>query len=925
MPITGRDEERDALAMFVGDYIDFRQSDRVTADLNQNRVFREYALRLTDTRTTDELIATALEITKENFANYQQQEAFRANPETASAPAKDPLSLTELRQLFLYASPAGVTKAAAGQMRSVLLSTVFGKDKSDRVQLLAKGLLQPSPALAKLLQNLETRTTLAAINHFYASLQNPNPDRPNPFNLYEAHRSLPQFEKDFLHQHALKAKYDSLKDQQQTRTVTPDLVHQTNEPSVAAAAKATDSYRAYYGQADWREATLCASALAQQEGLSRADLDRHTLTVNVSDLEARAINYAVHNFDQTRQAQVVQHLRGSDDRHTQTLGDMLALAAEAHHAGAATKEITTADLTLPSNYPLSAEDAEKVINFAVQPPTLSLQPETLATARETAQHETWNSLQASLISDPGLFVDAPATTLAEARELQQLIHSAAELQDRARTAFAIRAEHSKSLEKETPAIESSRTNSDYERPSSQPLLSATSKGTHPHPVQTSRNGASQPNQSQPDRGRPISQSDTQKSELLEKYAIAARNDYLRTFSKIDSGRIALQNTQSLLAEQIAGRYEQGAQGSSNANTRYATVKENIERGLLGEHLAQALSSPGNLDLNTQDLSGRDLLPPDVLAQTAATAREEAWQSFEPQEIRDAQAGVTVDERILTAAYEMMDHVDTARSLETNSAEAQQLEQAFQQIDEAIDRLEITKAEVRMEQQLAPYQQIAQPVAERVNNYLKETTKDDGLRAILDPARHQSHVDKITLTILQTARECNVKFDRSTAFNAVADGMKSSHDSMLKEIGLTADSLSQVQQVASTLFTALRDGMERANQHLLQGPQVTTDLYRNDLAQQPHQHDLLHSHMNGHHQLETLRTDKASNTHSPSDRLLDLTKTDDPSKELQELDDPTHTSDLAESQSLNNSGPQNSVLAQNQPAQEEVSHVLEMIL
>src|SRR5207248_305507 len=136
------------------DYIDFRQRDHATAELNHNRVFREYAQRLNDTRTTEELVQTAVAISKENFHNYQQAEAHRISPATAAAPIKPALSLKDMRQLFLAVTPTAATKTAATEMRGTLLSVIFGKEKTDRVQLLANGKLQPSPTLAKLLENL---------------------------------------------------------------------------------------------------------------------------------------------------------------------------------------------------------------------------------------------------------------------------------------------------------------------------------------------------------------------------------------------------------------------------------------------------------------------------------------------------------------------------------------------------------------------------------------------------------------------------------------------------------------------------------------------------------------------------------------------------------------------------------------------------
>src|SRR5213075_3263583 len=97
--------------------------------------------------------------------------------------------------------------------------------------------------------------------------------------------------------------------------------------------------------------------------------------------------------------------------------------------------------------------------------------------------------------------------------------------------------------------------------------------------------------------------------------------------------------------------------------------------------------------------------------------------------------------------------------EVGRAESQ-LTEAFQQIDATLTQLELTRTELRIEQELTQYKQIATPVAERVNNYLKETTKEEGLKSLLEPLRHEDHVERLALTILETAHQHNVSLNSS---------------------------------------------------------------------------------------------------------------------------------------------------------------------
>src|SRR4029450_1592574 len=99
---------------------------------------------------------------------------------------------------------------------------------------------------------------------------------------------------------------------------------------------------------------------------------------------------------------------------------------------------------------------------------------------------------------------------------------------------------------------------------------------------------------------------------------------------------------------------------------------------------------------------------------------------------------------------------------------------------------------------------------RINAYLKDTAREEGIKSVVEPLRHEAHVERIALTILQTAKDYNVQLDRS------------------------AEGLVQVHNVASNLFSTLRDGLERGNHHLLQRRELLAEPYRSDhlIANQP---------------------------------------------------------------------------------------------
>lgn len=127
-----------------------------------------------------------------------------------------------------------------------------------------------------------------------------------------------------------------------------------------------------------------------------------------------------------------------------------------------------------------------------------------------------------------------------------------------------------------------------------------------------------------------------------------------------------------------------------------------------------------------------------------------------------------------------------------------------------------------------------------------------MKSLIDPVRTDEHVEKVVLAILETAQQHNVTLDHSTA------------------------GIAQVQEIATNLFDTLRDGMERANAHLLQGRELTTELYKSDLAMTPtHQHQL-HSALispngNGAHQQISPTLDNHLTATNAPNHSLDSTR------------------------------------------------------
>jgi len=844
--ITGRDEE---LTRFIGQYVDYRLDDHATAQLAQNPVFRDYSQRLADTRTSEELIETAIEIRLENYQLHEQLQAHLADRANKPPPDKKALSVSEMRELFLTVSPRANTQVERERMREALRSmTVFGKEKAERVQLLAEGKLQPSPVLARLVENLDERHTKAALNHFYLSLRNPAETltRPNSFDLYKAHRSLPQYERDYLHQVALAAKYEALDTQSRTqeKTVNATLQTETILENLPAPSQ-TGFYREYYARADLLEARSIAEAEGLRDGVTSQSLNSTSIVPELTDLEVRTISHVVNNFDEPRQFQIAEHLRQSPDERQQMIGDMIKIAGDIQ-AAIIKDDVKEFNLDLPEKYPVSPNSIHQVISYTLQGRAHASQLSQTETAvlQQQAQGEAWRQMQQQVLKQPRHLLDAPASLLYQARDLQQSIEQSTQLQERARTAFRILDNHVATCitraqealsHAELTASGTQRTAQDQREFVRELVKIALDLERHePNSlIQQNEREYAIVQQS-------LSARDIERATQFNEYAASARNEYLQSFTQLDKDQEAVNSIEARVTEASIQNLTTANKEQTPAAERYCAATNEIEHAILTDRAQEMFEADALPELSReqiQNLTIRDLIPAETREAAHHQARELAWQSFEPQELKDAYAGREVDERLIQAADQLMDKVAAAQTVElqldnastkleereaTHQQTVSQLtgpeteqynrlrgsiekletkfEQSFTAIDKTIHELSSTRSDIRIEKELAQFRELSQPAAAAINNYLKDTIREEGFKALLEPLRHDDHVERITQAIMESAAENNISLDQ------------------------TSEGLAQLNEIASNLFDSLSLGLEHANQQYAHTQEFTHQLH-----------------------------------------------------------------------------------------------------
>lgn len=953
-PISGLDQERTDTVRFISSYIDYRLNDHATLQLYTNPTFRSYSERLAAAHTPDELIKAGNEIRLENYQLNQQLIAHRADPAKVAAPEKQPLRVMEMREVFLTATPTANTRGEREQMKDILQSmTIFGKEKTERVKLLSEGKLAPSQSLSKLLTNLDTRQTPRAVDHFYSSLKTPADalHTKNNFDVKTTYEGLQQFEKDYLYQVALARRYEVVNAKAQGTTLNV----QVNQPATAnidlvpdttRAPTTTDLYRDYYGCADWLEAKSIVQAVATLETGTAPNPEHSTIVPELSDVEVQAINYVVNTLDQNRQTQISDHLKHSADPHQQAIGEMIRTASEVKLAGI-DPNTQQVELNIPTDYTLSPDSVLTVIDYTQQETARAteaakLPPSQLSELRQAAQAQAWRDLAQEVVKDPASLLDAPAETVYHAQDLLHGINHTAALQERARTAYQILNTHIATCAAKAEKVVA------LSQPKTDPFRTLEQQQTTRELVKIALNPQLQPSNADVIRAnapeytlieQTLTTNDKEKAAQLRDYAAATRSEYVQSFVRLDDNRQTLTTLETRAASET---HLAGANPQTTAD-RYLSARDEIARSHLGEIVHTMIENKSLPDIAPDQLATltvQDLVPNDVQEIALELARDPAWQSLEPPELRsdaanreapaslvimadevmdrvadaqiieleldekkaqlksfiaeqvakvekpiqDQRATVAYDERFretiaaIASDKELPDRAETANQLlETitlgeldpatlvSQATTQQLDRAsaeivieanvaatahaeqvrsqpifataerdaiqdraiadltgpaadryhelraditevqdrfhtsLDRVDDKITELDLARAELAQEATLQQFQEIARPAAVAINNYIKDTVREEGLPALLDPDRFEQHVQQIATVITETAKTHNVN------------------------LGATTQSEQQINQIATELFRTLTPQLEHANTQLAITQQLTTQL------------------------------------------------------------------------------------------------------
>ncbi|MCI0338612.1 MAG: relaxase MobL [Acidobacteria bacterium] len=280
------EEESRKIGGFLKSYVDERLRDPETRALNSSPAFRSAQAKITSARTPEEINHVAENFLRENLQRTNSFRLHQIDPNRYSKPEEMPLNARERNLLFFGRAPEHHTAEMRELRHAWGLSRV---ERAERIEALREGRLAPSDALEKMFQELESRQTYQALNHYQAAIINEEMRNPGKLNLRQMYERLPPHERTYLIQEIEERKRVTTSKKtpvHEIPKVTTDRV--TTGRAFGAAPRESSTYREYLASMGAIEQQLLNEAVHQREiRTNKIILDKEEYQLSIN--EARAL------------------------------------------------------------------------------------------------------------------------------------------------------------------------------------------------------------------------------------------------------------------------------------------------------------------------------------------------------------------------------------------------------------------------------------------------------------------------------------------------------------------------------------------------------------------------------------------------------------------------------------------------------------
>lgn len=719
--ITGESPERAEMYGYLKGYAQFRYKDEATRMRSTNALYRSYAERLDRVRSLDELQRESNLLRRENYDREKHPESFKRAGESATEPLR-PLTQAEMKKLFLAQSPPRYTD----EMRSFRLGkaeTSF--ERAERIKDLASGRLDPSPELKEVIGEMNRMKSPRQMRSFMAQIINPVNELPPKFNrvtpldLHTLKQSLSQREKDYLFI-AAKERTAQLGrtvderarervEQIKTERVKPAREKGRGETQKEGREAARDSFtqRAYTALATWREARGITKALQEREHPSRSTPSRaedERVIDTTFKIKARHLDTTVtlmREFTPNLIEKTAREFSRSSSKEIRVVGEIVNASYEGRREIGEDRRARYA-LRTPDNSEISKQDwqtvAREMGSRLEQEDSRSsvkdrkLPPQVRDEIRRTAVRDAWSDITPNETRRFEKILDAPVVLLRDALRVEASTLKGRDLQARAALADKLMREQASAIaNKVTSALvreQFVQTAQDrvhiervvaarLNRSAGRNALGASERGERREDVNAGRMGQLVDNR--------IDATDLDRFKQLSDFAGRARTEYAKHFLHVDERTTELQRTREAVRtleierERQTSREHEQQLKESPSFTRYESVRTEFEKRELAAELRKLLvpqnegEATERADLRREVVEGRhdgagnarDLIAPERRQQIAQAAREEAWYSLVPDELKNTveRQDIKELEMIERAGRRLSEKIEAAQLIE----------------------------------------------------------------------------------------------------------------------------------------------------------------------------------------------------------------------------------------------------------------------
>ena len=261
-------EERFKISGFLKAYLQARMLDPETRALNSSAAFRAAHQQMTETTSSEELNHFAERFLRENLTRSEALRRHKDDPLNSPKPEIMPLNARERNLLFFGRAPEHHT----AEMRE--LRYAWGESREQRtarVSDLRESRLQPTPNLAKMLTELDSRQSLSALKHYQASLLNDHMNNPGKLDLQPLYDRLPPHERTYLLE-KIEAKKQVLVRPELSQRESHQTISERSETAPRSRGelpRESDAYREYMARMGAIEYRLLNEAVRQRQTAAR--------------------------------------------------------------------------------------------------------------------------------------------------------------------------------------------------------------------------------------------------------------------------------------------------------------------------------------------------------------------------------------------------------------------------------------------------------------------------------------------------------------------------------------------------------------------------------------------------------------------------------------------------------------------------------